>query len=312
MGKLSRDEKKKLEKVQAVPLQNEYQVAEKWYEDELPEGALGYLRIVANDVYNSAKRVQITSSMFGPSNHNGSPIMITNFEKALAVYGVRKAVRANWLNDKDEFYYPKKPSSEHELLIKRAALYTLIDGAYASSLKNIKYDGKKFEFRNSFFPFTPLELRNWGASDVDFTESEGSKWIRKNKKNFSDTEKKALKALRDLVKETFMDNNRTKGDTKRQVRRSDAGIRQLINGLLDFKGANLSENLLKKYKAYLVAKEELRSELEVSIYGLSILLPFEENTSYVVPLIKKDKLKEAVNKLHKTKPKKRVKAKKSV
>lgn len=118
--------------------------------------------------------------------------------------------------------------------------------------------------------------------------------------------------MRDLVKESFVGNTRSKGDIKRQVRRSDAGIRQLINGLLDFKGADLTEKVKKKYKVYLEAKEEVRKELENSIYNLSVLLPFEENTSFVTPKGQDKKLKAAVEKLHKTKPKKKAKSKKSV
>ncbi len=89
----------------------------------MPAHSLGYLRVVANDVYNSTQRVQIYSSMCGPSNHNGVAIIPENFEDSLAVYGVRKSVRRNWLNDKDEFYFPKNATVAHLELKRMAAVY---------------------------------------------------------------------------------------------------------------------------------------------------------------------------------------------
>ncbi len=264
----------KREYVTVAPLKNEFEVAEIVYEDVLPPHALGYLRVVANDVYNSSQRVQIYSSMCGPSNHNGVPIIKENFEDALAVFGIRKSVRKTWLNNKDEFYFPHNPDLAHKALKRMAAVYTLIDGAYASSMDKLKYKKKTFSFRNHFFIASNLEIRNWGAEDIPETESYACEWLKEKKSDLSDLESKALQAAKKVVRLSFKNGARAKGDVKRQLWRGDAGMRQLVNGLLEFDGAVLDGELKKSYLEYLETREALRIEIERKVYDLGVLLPF--------------------------------------
>jgi hypothetical protein len=259
----------------APPLENEYQIAEKIYDDTLPKGALGYFRFVANDVYNSAQRVQILSSMFGPSNHNGVPLVKDNFQDCLSVYGIRKSVRRTWLNDKDEFYLPGEPSQRHRNLLRKAAVFALVDGAYASSVGKLKYKGKAYDLRNPLSIPSNLELRNWGAKDLPDENSFASFWISQTKDAFSELEKDAIKAAKNLVKVSLQSNLRAKGDPERQLQRGDAGIRQLVNGLFEYDGANLPENAVQIYQDYLATKESLRAQIEKEVYSLEILMPFE-------------------------------------
>lgn len=306
LAKLDRKLKKSMKMVDVVPLMNEYEVSNIVYEDQMPENSLGYIRLVANDVYNSTQRVQITSSMFGPSNHNGSPITEQNFLQALAVYGIRKCVRRTWLNDKDEFYFPKNPSKEHEKLLVKAAVYALVDGGYASSMNKLKYKSKTFSFRNSFFICSPLEVTNWGG-DGDFTEPYAVKWLKTVKNDLDETSKQSLAACKAFIRESFQDGNRAKGDTKRQVRNGDAGIRQLINGLLEFEGVKLTAELSKAYKKFLDLKECLRKELEQEVYRLAVLLPFEESTPIKDAAAQYEELTRAAVKLQKSQVKPRLK-----
>ncbi|MCP4912810.1 MAG: hypothetical protein GY909_06805 [Oligoflexia bacterium] len=311
IAKLDKKLKKELTFVPAVPLQNEFEVAEKVYEDKLPKDALGYIRIVANDVYNSAKRVQITSSIFGPSNHNGSPIIDSNFVEALAVYGIRKCVRKTWLNDKDEFYIPSSLSAAHEKLIQKAAIFALIDGAYASSMKGLKYKGKSYSFRNQFFICSNLEIRSWGSKDHNFEDSHAFNWIKKNRSKFTKQELNAIDVTKKLIKESFKNNVRSKGDTKRQIKRGDAGIRQLINGLFEFDGAKLPQKLLDTYSEYQKTKEALRESLEKDVYKLMVILPFEESSDFgPAKKTSKKALKGAAERLQKAVPKKKKSTKK--
>ncbi|MBL7554631.1 MAG: hypothetical protein JNM24_02330 [Bdellovibrionaceae bacterium] len=261
--------------VKVVPLKNEYEVSEIVYEDTMPEHSLGYLRVVANDVYNSTQRVQIYSSMCGPSNHNGIAIVEENFLDSLFVYGARKSVRRNWLNDKDEFYYPVSPSKKHLDLKRMCAVYSIVEGAYASSMENLKYENKKYSFRNHLSIPSILELKNWGADDIPNKDSQAFSLLKSIKNEMSDVESEAVKLAKALIKESFLNDQRAKGDTKRQLWRGDAGIRQIINGLLEYKGASIGDDLEKAYQAYSTAKESLRKEIEKMIYKLNVLLPFE-------------------------------------
>ncbi len=74
--------------------------------------------------------------------------------------------------------------------------------------------------------------------------------------------KSAIRLAKNLIKATFAGDSRAKGDVKRQLWRADAGLRQLINGLLEFDGAVVSDELKKSYGDYLKAKELLRAEIE--------------------------------------------------
>lgn len=282
MSELPKIEKKyfgrKEDYVVVPPLKNEFEVSEIVYEDTMPSHALGYLRVVANDVYNSTQRVQIFSSMCGPSNHNGISIIPENFEDALAVYGIRKSVRRNWLNDKDEFYFPRTPSEPHMNLKRMAAIYALVDGAYASSVENLKYKKKKFSFRNHLSLPSRLELRGWGADDVPETESYANFWLRQKQSQLGILELRAIRHTKSLIKLTFNKGTRGKADVKRQLWRGDAGLRQIINGLIEFEGARISEDLKKAYVEYSKSKELLRKEIERLVYELSVLLPFNAVT----------------------------------
>lgn len=272
--------------VTVVPLKNEFEVSDIVYEDTMPKNHLGYLRVVANDVYNSTQRVQIFSSMCGPSNHNGVPIVEENFLDSLFVYGVRKSVRRNWLNDKDEFYYPEAPSKEHLKLKRMCAIFTLVEGAYASSMEDLKYEGKKYSFRNQLSIPSILELKNWGSEDVPEKDSYAFRWLKTVKDDLTTLESDAIKAAKNLIKETFDNNQRAKADIKRQLWRGDSSLRQIINGLLEYKGASIGEELNEAYGAYSKAKEQLRSEIEKMIYKLNVLLPFDayEDEDGLVPL----------------------------
>ena len=269
--------------VTVPPLDNEYEICKKPYEDALPKNALGYFRMTSNDVYNSAKRVQFFSSIFGPSNHNGVPVLKENFAQCLSVYGIRKSVRRTWLNDKDEFYLPKKLTAAHETLLRKAAVFALVDGGYASSIENIKYKSKQYSFDNEFFILSNLELRNLDAEYVPSTEPYAVSWLKTIKSDLTNLEEDAIKAAKDLIKASFKSGIRAKGDPKRQLWRGNAGVRQLINGLLDVKNIEIPESLKSSYDEFLKAKEKLRAEIERSAYKLEVLMPFEVESS--IPLL---------------------------
>lgn len=260
--------------VTVAPLKNEFEVADKVYDDKLPPSALGYLRMVANDVYNSQQRVQLYSSMCGPSNHNGVPILPVNFAQALSVYGIRKAVRRNWLNDKDEFYLPTELDDEHRDLLRMAAVFALVDGGYTSSMADLVYKRETFSFRNEFFIASRLELRNWSVRNLPEEESFASRWLSGIRRDLSEPESLAIKAAKVVIKKSFSRGVRANGDPRRQLDRVDAGMRQLINGLFDFDGAKITDELRNVYADYLSKKETLRVHIENEIYRLNVLTPF--------------------------------------
>lgn len=255
------------------PLDNEFEICEKPYEDTLPSAALGYLRIVANDVYNSQKRVQFFSSIFGPSNHNGVPVLKENFAQCLAVYGIRKSVRRTWLNDKDEFYLPVEMTPQHTSLLRQAAIFALVDGGYASSLEGLKYKKQTFELTNQFFLLTRRELKKLNADFIPDKNPYAVEWLQGLESDLSFLERRAIETAKNLLIESFHSGLRSKGDPDRQLYRGDAGIRQLINGLLNYTDS-LNPSLRHAYNAYLMAKEELRAEIEKCAYSLGVLQPF--------------------------------------
>lgn len=265
--------------VTVPPLKNECEITtSRIYDDTLPLGSLGYLRTVANDVYNSAMRVQILSSIFGSSNHNGVPILPINFEPALAVYGIRKSVKGTWLNNKDEFYVPENPSGDILNLYRKAVVFALIDGGYTSSIEGLSYEGQSHSFLNEFFICSNEELRESGLSPINPNGSYASRWILARSPEFTTIESRAIEAAGKLILATFEAGVRAQGDPTRQLWRVDAGMRQLINGLLDYEGYQSSPEMQDLYLVYRASREALKKHIESEVYRLGILQPFADGS----------------------------------
>lgn len=81
------------------------QYGEKVRCDTLSGDAIGYMRSSSADVGGSNKFVFLMSSPYG--HGDGTSVTPANFHRSMAIFSVRKAVKATWLNDRDQFTIPE-------------------------------------------------------------------------------------------------------------------------------------------------------------------------------------------------------------
>lgn len=131
--------------------------------DRIAEGFLASLMCPGNDFQQQA----VTYFLSGPSaSAGGLSVTKENFEQAMIVHASRRVPKANWLNDRDQFMTPKdKVSAE---FITDCTVWNLFSGSnQTAALKDVKYEGKKFQIHNHFFPFLLSEVKKWTITDPD-------------------------------------------------------------------------------------------------------------------------------------------------
>ncbi len=276
---INKDIFRKQEKIPTIPLKNEYQVYDKGepYIDYMYKGGLGYLRTIANDVQNSSGKLILLSRPYGGDNHNGLTITKENFESCLMVYGIRKSVKENWINHKDEFLIPSNviEQAKFQNLKRKAILWSILDGGYTSALGEIKYKNRKERVFNEFFA---LEIgflrkqRNISIGDIPDQNSFASLWIKQNKDYFTATEKEAMKAYEDFISASFNSGSRKFAAKNRFVNMPDASPRQLINGLYSaVESHHFTKEELECVKIYRSSVAKLKQDISQRVYELGIL-----------------------------------------
>jgi hypothetical protein len=135
--------------------------------DRVAPGFLASLMSKGNDVQNH----NYVALLSGP-NVSAGALSVTpeNFDKAMVVHAVRKNVKKNWLNDRDQFLQPKtKPSIS---FVRQCAVWNLFaDSNNTASLRNVAYKGQIFQIINHFFPFKVSVVKKWEISDSEITRS---------------------------------------------------------------------------------------------------------------------------------------------
>ena len=263
-------------KIIRPPMKNDYQkYSGKPYCDFLHDGGFGYLYCFANDVQHSGSKLMLLSSPYGGSNANGLTIAPENFESCLRVYGIRKSVKANWMNDKDEFYISSaiRGSEKYNSLTRMSVLWSLLESGYTSSIKNTTYKGKSYNIKNEFFPLPTSEFEDLSVNfeDLPNGESYASQWIAANNSNFTKVELDAYEACKSFIVETIKTNVRKLGNKERQVQNLDASPRQLINGVISHLGEKTPKELMLVYRNYTNKLQQLQSEISSLVLELNIL-----------------------------------------
>ena len=135
--------------------------------DRMAKGFLASLMCKGNDVQNY-NNVALLS---GPYVSAGAlSVVPDNFDKAMIVHAVRKNVKKNWLNDRDQFLQPEtKPGIG---FVRQCAIWNLFaDSNQTASLRNVSYRGKTFQIINHFFPFKVSVVMKWEISDSEIARS---------------------------------------------------------------------------------------------------------------------------------------------
>ena len=131
-------------KIDAPQLVNALEYYNEHKRGYLIPNALGYLVFNANNVEQGIKMAFFLSSC--ASGANGFSVTPKNFLKCTSGFMARKlgSNRSDWVNSKDEFLVPNEEHEDYQQWVNDSIIYSLFNTqSQQSSLKNVKYSGKK-------------------------------------------------------------------------------------------------------------------------------------------------------------------------
>lgn len=139
---------------------------------------------------NDMQHQNYVALLSGPQASAGSfSVVPENFERAMVVHSVRRIPKANWTNDRDQFYQPLQNDLPREFVSDCVIWSAFAPSNNTASLKDIPYQGKIYQIHNEMFPFTLSEVKTWKCSLPDirvqlFAANEDrfmAKWIAKER-----------------------------------------------------------------------------------------------------------------------------------
>jgi hypothetical protein len=112
--------------------------------------ALGYMQSNANSIYHNPILVALYSTPF--SSAQGFSITPANFDRVVALFAARKSVKADWVNQKDEYSAPNEEHGAYPQFVNDAHVYSIFNNSsQQSSLRKITYKNRTWDIINHFF-----------------------------------------------------------------------------------------------------------------------------------------------------------------
>jgi hypothetical protein len=130
--------------------------------------AIGSMNNNSNQIYKSGTEVFIATS---PTSLNANvDIIPENIYKVLSLFTVRKSVKINWINEKDEYVAPDETHPEFKIFKIDSIVYSLFNsGSAQSSLRQITYKDQLWDIKNEFFWMSKNEMTGL-ANQNNYTE----------------------------------------------------------------------------------------------------------------------------------------------
>jgi hypothetical protein len=165
----------------------------------------------------------------------------------MIVHAVRKNVKKNWLNDRDQFLQPEtKPGVS---FVRQCVVWSLFaDSNQTASLRNVSYQGSVYQIINHFFPFKISAVKKWETSDSEITRSIArdtddrfvAQWLAEQ--NLDSNCEELLELGREIYK-TFFKKFKDLPTAKYKVEHWDAGWWQIKRCLVE---SGLEDGRLKE------------------------------------------------------------------
>ena len=129
------------------------------------DGAIGQMLCDSNDPQHAGQRTAIFSS--GYSSAGAYYITPDNFRKSAVIFSVRRLVKPNWLNDRDQFLQPTQSLTDE--FKNDCLIWMLFNGSnLTASANDLEWNGKKWSIVNHFIPFTEAEVNAPERFESDF------------------------------------------------------------------------------------------------------------------------------------------------
>lgn len=156
---------------------------------------------------NDMQHQNQVSLLSGPQGSAGSfSVTPNNFERAMVMHAVRKLPKADWTNNRDQFYQPYQDNLPSEFVSDCVVWSAFALSNNSASLKDVQYNGKTYQLDNHLFPFSLSEVRSWNCALSDiraqlFTANEDrfmASWLESAE--LSEEGTAVLNAARELYK----------------------------------------------------------------------------------------------------------------
>jgi hypothetical protein len=119
-------------------------------------GGVFYMMSNSNNLMGSGQLTFMTSL---PGTRDAPvPVLPSNWRRAVALYGARKLVQENWVNQKDEYLTPDESKPGYEQWVNDCHVYALLHNANnCTAMRDVQYKGKAWQIQNNWFWLTKKE-----------------------------------------------------------------------------------------------------------------------------------------------------------
>ena len=217
------------------------------------------------DDFQHTNSVFILSAPY--ANAGAFSVTPENFERAMVLHAVKKIPKATWTNDRDAFYAPQSELPS-EFVTDCVVWSAFADSNYAVALRNVEYQGRRWQIANNLFPFLLDEVRRWPCVHGDIAAQVVAanedrflaKWLAERELALSSEARAVLDAARRLYREFYANICHTPWmDWK--IETWDVGYYQVRNTMKMLGGA------------LHIAHDALGAKLLPQIYSLGFLNP---------------------------------------
>jgi hypothetical protein len=126
-------------------------VAEKWDGGSVP-GSLGVLCNKGNNLMESSTATFYLSGKPSDKGRRHFDLLPSNWRRAVALYGARKLVEGNWINDKDEYLAPDESKTGYDQWVNDCHVYALLHMSNnCTAMRDVQYKGKDWQIHNHWF-----------------------------------------------------------------------------------------------------------------------------------------------------------------
>lgn len=224
------------------------------------DGAIAYMYCGVNDLQHAEQQTVIYSSVYGGGN--GFYITPENLLKSVVIFAVRRQVRPNWLNDRDQFLQPNKELTDE--FKNDCLVWTLFNRCNrAVGANDLLWGETHWNLVNHFIPYSEEEVGSPERFESDFMVQYMSD------KTFSNEALAVLDAGRELWRAYFSETDVHLVREEFKLNRPDVGWYQIRNALKkrNESGDYPPVDFSKFEKAY----ESLGDKLRPQVYELGFL-----------------------------------------
>lgn len=175
--------------------------------------SIGTISLLKSDVYQTQQALALYSGIGMLSGTKGHSIVGENFLKCVSAFTAMRLIQGNWINDKDEYLAPDTSNPNFHQFEMDSVIYSLFhSSSQQSSLRQIDYNGKKWDIKNEFFwigKYDIENLANENNNDDAYNDARMSedrfvyKFIQSHLNEFSPEAEAVLDKATELVKKSF-------------------------------------------------------------------------------------------------------------